>query len=166
MRDGRIDGTKWVGGYMKNILVAMAMLSGLNAFAADGVNANSFTCQGPKKTEIGFTTTSFIGKPTLGVQFEGVEAKQSGEVTVVQTAIGMLATITDNHLAMVDGPTVRYSLVVPHVKVDAIGDGEKFDTVAIRTVVSNPFFRPTPSAGVGENNSFVKVECTAQAVAF
>jgi hypothetical protein len=149
---------------MKTFVTAFAVFFGVNLFATTAVNANLFVCNGPGNTDVSFTSSSFTGSPTMQATFQGSRAQ--GKVSVSQSAIGTLATITDTHMVPVDGPTVRYTLVVPHTLLNKVGDTEKFETLLIRTNVANPFFRPAPSARLVENNTAVSVECTAQSVLF
>jgi hypothetical protein len=101
------------------------------------------------------------------MEFLGVEAKADQNSLKLQpTLVGTLVTITDTHMAMVDGPTLRYSLLVPKVLLAPNQNSQEFSTVAVRTAVANPLLRPEPSAPIVDNNTFVTVRCTATAVLF
>lgn len=164
---------------MKSILSLLSVLVGVNAFGsvvtimplpvgmpARAQAPNMYSCKGAGETEFHYTTTSFTGSPTLKINFEGKEPHiDLSQIKTQQTLIGNLVTITDHSMVPVDGPTVRYSIVLPQIAISG-HTPEDFQTVMVRTVVANPFFRPTPSARIVENNEFVTVDCTASLVYF
>jgi hypothetical protein len=152
---------------MKNILAAFAVFFGINAFATTGPNANLFNCTGENGTNLTYSSTSFIGRPQLNVQFRGTDPKVDPNSLKLQpTLVGTVVTVTDTHMVPVDGPTVRYSLVVPQVVLSSSERTAKISTVAIKTTVANPFFHSMSGPQIIERNDFVSVECTAEAVVF
>lgn len=153
---------------MKNIILLASSFFSLVSFAdRGGVLPNMYECRGPE-AKVGYTTTSFVGKPTFHVEIKDEDVKLPAfpEINVERTRIGNLVSVTDNHMVPVDGPTVRYTLVVPTIQLKDGSSSEEFKTVLVRTSVGNPFMRPTPFTGFVEHNEFHDVTCTAQRVFF
>ena len=150
---------------MKTILLGSLIVGSLGF--ADGVRPNSYTCQGDK-TEVNYSSTSLAGKPMMSVVFTGQSVKLPSfpEIQRMTSPIGNLLTVTDNHLVPVDGPSIRYTLVLPRVVLGDRMSEERFKTQVVKTSVVNPFFRPRPFNGVEEINQFVEVECVAQSLVF
>jgi len=154
---------------MKTFLSVLVVLFGTTAFADDarGPQPNNFVCEGAGKTSVSYSTTSLFGKPEFSVTFRGEEVATSElEIKTTNTGIGTLVQVSDFHMVPLDGNEVRYNLVVPTVYLASQGTAEKFESVLVRTSVTNPFFRPTPGAAVVENNEFVTVQCQAERVFF
>ncbi|MBI4402846.1 MAG: hypothetical protein HY537_01720 [Deltaproteobacteria bacterium] len=150
---------------MKKYIPLFVMFLGINLLAYERpLSPTMYTCRGSQGTTVGYTTTSIIGTPTFHVTYKGQEAKH-GDIKTMDTAIGKLVTVEDNHLVPVDGPSIRYSLVVPHISLIGMGNVVTFDTLLVKTTVNNPFFRPLPS-GQDQFNDFVEVSCKAEYVVF
>jgi len=157
---------------MKKIISIVTVAFSFNLFAtslkptqpSQGVEANMFTCEAGD-TQVSYTTTSFIGKPTMSVTFQGVNAKLNGDVRSEKTVLGRLVSSDDNHLVPVDGPTIRYAIFIPNVKLVDNATPVDFETVALRTTIVNPFFAPRGSQSF-TNTESVNVKCNAQFVWF
>jgi hypothetical protein len=152
---------------MKVFFVSLMAFSAATTLAAN-VTANSFDCIGENNTSVSFTTTSFIGSPTFHatIQGEEVQASSTASIKLQPSPMGTLVTVDNNRLAVVDGPVVHITLVVPHVTLSTNQPSEKFETYAIRTTVANPFMRPQTNPLVSETNEIIPVECQAAAVLF
>ncbi len=154
---------------MKKFISILSIVLGVSAVAAttDRITPNQFVCEGEGNTQLIYSVTSITGKPQFNVTFRGETVKAPlTTFQTTQTGMGTLVQLTDNHLVPLDGNTVRYNLVLPTVFLDSSATPEKFETMLVKTDVANPFFRPTPTAAVVENNEFVTVQCTAQRVFF
>ncbi len=152
---------------MKQLISVLAVLVGVQAMAAsnNNIQANHFVCKGEQNTQVSYDATSITGKPLMHVTFRGEEARlNSAAITRTVTNIGTLVQGVDNHMVPLDGPTVRYNLVLPIVVLGSNGAAEKFETILVQTSVANPFFGPRPFTGTVEHNEFVTVECTAEQV--
>lgn len=151
---------------MKKLSLGLVLFS-VAALADVRVTPNMYTCEGDQ-TSFNYTTTSFTGKPTIQVTYEGREIRFPAEVqiNVEQSRIGNIVSVSDFRPTLVDGPEMRYSIVLPSVELADMTKGAEFNTVVIRTVVANPFMRPTPFTGTVHHNEFVNVKCTAQRVFF
>ena len=154
---------------MKNFLILAGSIFSVVSFASSDVGAtpNKFDCVGENNTQVSYTSTSFVGKPTMSVTFRGKTAKIGSmpEIKSQQTLLGTLLTATDNSMVPVDGPSVRYTFVLPKVTLRDDKPTE-FQAVVVRTSVANPFFRPTPYAGAIENNQVEELKCEAERVFF
>lgn len=150
---------------MKHLFIFAISLFTVAANAA--FEPNLIECEGPHGTEVTYSTSSKDGSPRFRVVIEGKEVKLPvrPQITTQKTAIGAIATVTDNRLALVDGPLRRYSLVVPEVQTLARTE-VSFDTVLILTSVSRPLGRPAPFNPFGQRNQFFDVSCTAKSVDF
>jgi hypothetical protein len=150
---------------MKVILGIFAAFAVSQSFAAEVITPNMYECEG-KDASVHYTTSSIVGKPTFGATVRGTEAKLPAfpELKVEQTLIGSLVTARDMHLVMVDGPEVRYTLVLPYVTLDKPFGQAKFDTVLVKSSVANRFFGPASRVGI--NSEYIPVECVASQVQF
>lgn len=151
-------------------LTAFALLSAVSLFASDrpeAVRPNMYTCE-LGNTSVHYTTSSIVGKPTFSVTFQGKTPKLNAfpEINVQTTRIGNLVSVTDAHMALVDGPTIRYTLVLPSTFLNSNQEQAEFETVVVRTSVPNPFMHPQSFTGVVEHNVYENVKCTAQQVFF
>ena len=153
---------------MKQFVSIFSILLSANVLAGgrEGVTPNLFHCEGPEATIVSYTTTSFTGQPTMSVNFKDHGHFTAQEIRLEHTGIGSLVSTDDDHLVPVDGPTVRYTLLLPFVQLNAKADPATFSTGVIRTPVSNPFMHAPLSQGSVQHNEFVDVACTAQRVFF
>lgn len=135
--------------------------------ARGGIEPTMYECRGANSTEVSYTTTSFIGSPTFHATFRGETAKfpSQPEVKVAETLMGRLVTVEDNRLVPVDGPTIRYTLVIPRIELESAVSKPTVDGILVKTSVANPFFRPNPLE-VFEQIDAEPVQCSASLVLF
>jgi hypothetical protein len=165
-RSRKFESRIGMGENMKNIITAVAVFFGMNTFASTtGVQANLFNCTGESNTKVTFSSTSMLGTPQMSVNFRGDQAQSQSKVQVQQTQVGRLVTVQDNHMTTLDGPSMRYTMIVPQVVLDSDSHSENVSTLLIKTSIANPFFHPA-SVQIIENNEFVPVECVAEHVIF
>lgn len=148
------------GDLMKKLAIVLA----LSTHFAFAIEPNDFECRG-EGAEVRYSSTSFSGRPLFSVVYENHPMKLPAfpEVKVQSTPVGKLVTVSDFRLALVDGPEVRYSIVIPTISLQSLPSTETFESVMVVTSLVNPFFRPGPrgfAAGVLEKNEFVAVTCT------
>jgi hypothetical protein len=147
---------------MKKLSVLVAGLMGMSAFAAP-VQPNLFECRG-QGVEVGFTTTSFQGKPTFSLKQNGQSTHRTGdELRQVKTVAGTLVSVNLRYVP--DLKTDSATLVVPHIN---IRDHEevKFGTMLILTSSRTSIGGPGLVQGVINPSSYVPVSCTAKHVQF
>ena len=155
---------------MKLFIGIVSFVFGISAFAAPSmVRPTVYNCTGAGNTSIGYTTTSFAGKPTFNVAFKGEEGRVAGQkINFDNSRIGNLVSVSDFHMVPVDGPEVRYTLILPNVSLANTSEHADFNAMLVRTSVANPFFHSAPGAFTGtiENNDFAEVNCRAEFVVF
>jgi hypothetical protein len=162
---------------MKKVISLVTIAFSFNVFATsvrpmprpmppprDGVKANMFECSARNDTEVNYTTTSKIGTPTLQVRFQGDDAKFTSDINTENSALGKLVYADDAHMVPVDGPMVRYTILMPEVILKNNGMAETFETVLVRQSKANRLFGPR--TGAFTHSESVNVECTAQFVWF
>lgn len=152
---------------MKKAILFIASTASILSFAAPRATstADLFNCQGEKGTTVSYSTTSFVGRPELSIKFQGEEVKATG-LTSQPSPMGTLVTVTDNHMVPVDGPSLRYTLVVPQVVLANNTAQATFKTSLVRTSLANRLFGPATYSGPIENNQVETLTCQASFVVF
>jgi hypothetical protein len=114
-------------------IFAMALTQG--AFAAE---ANLFECTGKtakgERIQLGYTSSSFAGNPTMSLKIGRKQILPVGqdEISALESAqsnVGNLVSSSVNRRHIADAPDLTYSVLLPDVMVDKMGETVEFKTI-------------------------------------
>lgn len=151
---------------MKKLVSVLVVASPLFATSLrPEVQPTMYECESKQGTKVGYTTTSFVGKPTFSVDFRGQDADLPSfpELKYQHTVLGNLITASDFRHSLVDGPILHYTLVLPKVILKDTVSQEVFDTLVIKTSESGGRRLPY---GTFSHSSADEVKCVASYVVF
>ena len=134
--------------------------------------ANVFECKGlsakREKIELSYSSSSVIGKPTLSLQIgkSQILPVTDGETYLLthnDTANGLMvsASLSDPRLA--DAPTMLYSVIIPTVHLNEVGQSLEFSTVLLSGYTGG--YRRAPLA-LQVLTQVDTIKCVAKAVKF
>lgn len=129
-------------------------------------SANLYQCTGVGNVSASFSTTSFAGTPNYHV-VDGdneIDLRDTASIEIQQTPMGSLVTGSYTKQAMVDGPIIRYSLIVPSNEI-RIGEKLKVETLLLKTTAAS-LFRPEGVSLQTEETQAIPLECEASLVVF
>jgi hypothetical protein len=154
---------------MKTILVSMLLATGLSS-TAQASAPNLFSCRNEAEgIELGYTTSSIIGEPTLSIVQNGTNLLHSQDEQItssfdsIDTHLGKMVTAFVNRNLIADAPSLVYTVFIPGIVLGDQQNTAEFKTVLLQATSGG--FMPLP---VVYQNIYKTTEltCTAQRVFF
>ena len=148
------------------VLFSAVQLISNSANAAEN-SGNLFQCEG-KGFEVSYSTSSLTGEPQYQVRdiknHVDINLSNLNEIRSTSTPMGRMITATYFRLALADGPTYHYNLVIPAHEL-GMAESLKLETQMIRTTVVSPFHPQGMSIQL-QHSEVVPLTCEVQRVNF
>jgi hypothetical protein len=144
--------------------IAMGLLFSSFPSFAEFIPVNSYECKGNAIT-VSYSTTSFIGKPQAKFIISKQPISGTGEeVTVQQTVLGNLVTLTKKTIP--DLYTDTITVLLPDINVAKLGAKVTFNAQLISSRARTSIAGTQLVNGVIQKNIVYPINCTATAVVF